>query len=447
MRIHLTVLAYRLSLIANRLSFWRYAICDMRYASKYLVIAACSILGILLLLGFPLQAQPKTVFGPRELGPFIEGDEVPPQNLVILLKGATTGPKGSIWYDYYKDVIIPEMERATNGLMKVRMYGGGMMGEEADAIRKMKMGQLHAVGITVMGLTMVLPEICVFELPFLFDWEPDLYYGGKYCQIDYILEKLEPTLARSLEKRGFQFLGFTESSVCAITSQFPIKRVEDFVRLKFWCWRGDRIRPEINRVFGFRKIVSLEPFDVAAMLSTGMVDSSVAAWYLTVILQWWPHVKYVTDYPLYGYEGATVIFDKDVLVQVLAFVDKWGQRYGLGDGRDVVRKILEINDRGLREVRFGARRNEVKAREDLIRRGAVTEVHFPEPELEKLRQKILPLYDKLADKKYPGWLLDEILEYRQEYRRLKADGRLTDDWYERGIIPDGDQRDQWRTQW
>lgn len=405
-----------------------------------------ALIALALLLGSSGQAQ-QEVFGPWELGPFIEGKKVPPEGMVILLKGATTGPEGSLWYDFFADKIGPEIEQMTNGLLKIRLYGGGLMGSEADTIRKMRMKQLHAVGVTVMGLTMIIPEICVFELPFLFDWEPELYYNGKYCGIDYILEKLEPSVAKLAEERGFQFLGFTESSVCAITSQFPLRKVEDFGRLKFWVWRGDRIRPEINQAFGFRKVVSAEPYDIASMLSTGMVDSSVAAWYLNVILQWWPHVKYATDYPLYGYESAATIFDGRVFDQVMAFVDRWGDRYGLPDGRGLVRSILELLDRRYSELRLLVRQNEVKGKEELIKRGAIEEVHFPEPELAKLRERILPLYDKLADKKYPRWLLEEILKYRQEYRKLKAAGKLTDDWYERGIIPDGDQRDEWRTQW
>lgn len=415
----------------------------------------CSIIGILLfLVGSSIQArpeaigvQPKTVFDPWELGPFIEGDEVPPKDMVILLKAASVAPEGSTWLKLFYELMESELDKRLHGLVRIKLYAGGVMGDEADTIRKMKMKQLHIVGVTNMGLTMLVPEMCVFELPFLFDWEPELYYSGKYCEVDYVFEKLENSTAKLCAEKGIQFLGFQEAGFCSITSKFPIRSVEDLKKLKFFVLRQDRIRPEINLVFGFRKTTSTEIYDIASMLSTGMVDSALASWYASVLLQWWPHVKYATDYPVYGYETSSTLFDKRVLDRVVAFAKKWGNRYGFEDFRDIARNLLELTDRAYIQIRFATRQDEAKARKELIERGAIEEVHFPEGELEKLRQKVLPLYDKLADKKYPRWLLEEILKYREEYRKLKAAGKLTADWYERGILPEGDQHDQWRTEW
>lgn len=116
------------------------------------------------------------------------------------------------------------------------------------------------------------------------------------------------------------------------------------------------------------------------------------------------------------------------------------------DGPDLIRSLLKTTDRDMTRLRFIIRLDDVKAREGLIKRGAIQEVHFPEAELERLRQKVLPLYDKLADKLYPGWLLDKILKYRQEYRKLKAEGKL-DEFHETSILPGGNQFDEWRTEW
>lgn len=164
--------------------------------------------------------------------------------------------------------------------------------------------------------------------------------------------------------------------------------------------------------------------------------------------QWWPHVKYITDHPIYGYDAAIVALDKRVFDQIVAFANKWGQLIGIHDVRGMVRRVIKGIDEDVTKMRPAIRKADAEAREELISRGAIEEVHFPEEEIEKLRHKILPLYDKLVDKKiYPRWFLDEILKYRQEYRKLKAEGKKLDEFHETGILPGGNQFDEWRTKW
>ncbi len=66
--------------------------------------------------------------------------------------------------------------------------------------------------------------------------------------------------------------------------------------------------------------------------------------------------------------------------------------------------------------------------------------------MEKLKENARSLYNELAGKYYPRWLLDEILKYRDEYRRLKSEGKL-DEFHESRILPGGDQSEEWRTKW
>ena len=231
------------------------------------------------------------------------------------------------WYTIINEGMVKGVERITNEHMTTMCYAGGLMGDEADTIRKVRMKQLVGVGVTNMGTMLIIPELCVLALPFLFDWEPELYYNGKYCEVDYILKKLEPTTRKLVEKRGFEYWGFAETCFDRIGSQVPIRSVEDFQKLKFWLFRGDRIRPEINKVFGFKKTASGGLFDAASMLSVGMIDSCFGGWYMHVILQWWPHLKYITDYPVYGYESASCFINSEFFKRLAAFGDKWGPRY------------------------------------------------------------------------------------------------------------------------
>ncbi len=372
------------------------------------------------------------ITGPWGLRQYIDGEK-PSDNLIILLKGASVAPEGSSWWNFLQNEIIPDIHQLSMGLIDIKMYPGGVLGDEIDTIKLLHAQELSILGVTNMGLTQMIPEMCVLELPFLFDWEPDLFYAGKRTEVDYILEKLVPTASRLAIKHGYEFAGFLETCFETLATKIPLRTVEDLTRLRFWYWRGDMIRQDINKAFGL-KTQTFELYEIGNVLRTGFVDTTVCAWYVSIILQWWPHIKYAVDYPFYGYESATFMFHGRFYDQLIPFFDKWGYLYGLKNGADFKERFLKLWKRHLAELRFLLRRDEAIARKNLLKE-KIKEVHFPEAELEKLRNRILPLYDNLADKKYPKSLLDEILKYREEYRRLKKEGKLDNNWYENGVMP------------
>ena len=336
---------------------------------------------------------------PWDLEQYISGGKTPPKNLSILFKGASVAPDGSSWFNEI-DKWLPVLDKEAKGLIKIKFYAGGVMGDEIDTIRKMRMNQLHLLGVTNMGLTKMIPELCVFELPFLFDYEPDIHFSGKRTQVDYILEKLEPTVARLAIKNGYHLGGFLEVGFDHFGSQVPITKADDIKKLKFWLFRGDRIREEINKAYGL-SASPMELFDVAMNLSTGRIDSTFVQYMAAILLQWWPYIKYGTEYPLYGYESATIVFNGKVFDQIVPFVEKWGSMWGFKTGIDFKVKLLGLLDKACTGLRFIIRKDEYTSRQKIFREGLIKEVSMPRAELEKLKKKILPLYDKLADDKYP----------------------------------------------
>ena len=61
------------------------------------------------------------------------------------LKLATMAPDGSIWMQALTDAKT-EIEAATAGAVKVKIYPGGIMGSEKDVLFKIKTGQLQGGG-------------------------------------------------------------------------------------------------------------------------------------------------------------------------------------------------------------------------------------------------------------------------------------------------------------
>ncbi len=83
-----------------------------------------------------------------------------------VVKMATLAPIGSPWHN-----LLIEMGQAwrdaTDGEVILRIYPGGVAGDERDMIRKIRIGQLHAAAVTIEGLTEISRDMNVFYIPML----------------------------------------------------------------------------------------------------------------------------------------------------------------------------------------------------------------------------------------------------------------------------------------
>ena len=69
----------------------------------------------------------------------------------LTIKIGSLAPTGSPW-DLSLRRIAAAWYQASNGTVEVKIYPGGIAGDEPDMIRKMRIGQLDSAGITVIGL-------------------------------------------------------------------------------------------------------------------------------------------------------------------------------------------------------------------------------------------------------------------------------------------------------
>jgi len=378
----------------------------------------------------------------------------------MLFKGALTPPKGTAQYDDVIEAVLPGVDRILKKYkdkfrFKTVIYAGGILGDEPDYIRKIKLDEIQWAGGTISLAEMVEPAISVYDLPFLFDYEPELYYDKhENCQIDWILDKSAPTINRLLDKKGFILMALADggSWECIATKRAPILKAEDLSKYTFFMFPQSRIAGEINKALNFKKTLVCKIWDVPSVAATGMLDSLVCCWYWHIIVQVTPYYKYVTDYPIRGFLAACGIVQKKMLYDMVNLGKNFGPMMGMDKDEmlRIARNMLFSFTDGVKGVlRRNLRVKEGEARRRLIESGIYKMVKLPEAELNKIRNKILPLYSKLADQNgmYPKWFLDEVLKYREEYRKFKKDGKLTKKWYKKCIYPDGFDPYKWTRVW
>jgi len=214
----------------------------------------------------------------------------------IIIKFATVAPEGSTWINQMKELDKTIREKS-KGRLGFRIYAGGVAGDELDALRKIRIGQIHSAAFSGVGFGQILPMVRVLDLPFLFRNDDE---------VDMVHQELESFFSRHFRENGFELLAWAEVGNVHLFSRHPILKVSDLERLKVWTWSGDPIAKETFSAMGTNPI-PLAITDVTTALNTGMIDTVYAPPLGAVALQWNLYVKVMTTLPLAHSTGAVLV--------------------------------------------------------------------------------------------------------------------------------------------
>lgn len=179
------------------------------------------------------------------------------------IKVATIAPKGSIYHRALQEM-GEAYRRASGPQARFLVYTDSIQGTEADTVRRMRVGQLDASMLTVVGLTEIDASVAALQyMPMMFrSWE----------ELDYVREKLRPELEGKLAAKGFAVLIWGEGGWVQFFTKEPIVHPEEFKRARIFAWSGDRIQPAVMKSLGYHP-VSIPIADILPGLETGMLDT------------------------------------------------------------------------------------------------------------------------------------------------------------------------------
>lgn len=215
------------------------------------------------------------------------------------IKFAVLAPPGSSW-TVELNKLNTRLKARTNGRLKLKIYPGGVMGDETDVIRKLRQGQLQGAALTGMGLGEIAPEARLLEIPF---------YYQNYAEFDRAQAKIGPRIAKSMEKAGFVSLGSAEVGFVYLFTDRPIHRQQDLKGVKMWMWAGDPLAEQT-----FKELhITPKPLgitDVMTSLQTNMINGVYNSPMALLALQWNTQVKYMLDLKLTMSTGGLVVTKK-----------------------------------------------------------------------------------------------------------------------------------------
>jgi len=307
----------------------------------------------------------------------------------VTIKLATLAPEGSSWIKTFNALNL-EVKKKTENKVQFRIYPGGVLGDEVDMLRKMKIGQIQGVALTSAGLSTLFREMDVLQIPFLFQ---------TYEEVDAVLAKMDSFFRKGFEDNGYILLGWSEGGFLYLMSTVPIASVADLKKAKVWIWKDS---PMSEAIFDEAKVsaIPLSIPDVLVGLQTGLVNVVYAPPTGAISLQWFTKVKYLTDVPLVYLAGAIVV-KKETFQQISSSYQSF---------------IFEIFQRHLNQLKAVTRNENREAIQVMTKHG--TKIVTPsKDQIDEFKRLSNQAMSRLGSQSFSKKVLNEVSSILEGNRR------------------------------
>ncbi|MBI9076329.1 MAG: TRAP transporter substrate-binding protein DctP [Desulfatibacillum sp.] len=304
-------------------------------------------------------------------------------------KLATIAPKGVGWAVHYENIVLPVIREVVGDEFEIKVFWGGVMGDEEEVIRKMHGGILQGAGFSGQGSTLACPAMSVVELPFLFN---------NYDEVDYIKKKMTSTFEDLFRENGFFLFAWCDQDFDVIISRDkPFTRLEDFQGTPFMTWYGP-LEEKLLTGLG----ATLAPLDVpeiASAAQAGKFQAAIGPCVFILGAQLHNVVRNINPCQIRYSPSLNVLTNA-----------AWNSVPQSMQKEFYTKRPDAIN-------RFNSRVREDNARtlEALYKYGLQKD-EFSRVELKKLKMATRGLWDELAGSLYSRALLDEVLQHLEDYR-------------------------------
>jgi TRAP-type C4-dicarboxylate transport system substrate-binding protein len=310
----------------------------------------------------------------------------------IIVRMATLVPDGSSWHLILKEM-ADKWKQASGGRVTVRLFPGGVAGDDPDVVRKMRLGTLNAGVLTSVGVAELDKSVYAMGIPLMYE---------SYDEVYWVHEKMRPKLEASLESKGFVVLNWADGGWVHFFTQKPVAVPDDLRKLKLFTWAGDAEAVEVWRAAGFNP-VPLPSTEIATALQTGLVEALGSPPQVAVISQFFNHARNMTGLRWQLLQGATIV-SKATWEKIPA---------------DVRPEMLRISQEAGARLQKEVRDAEAKDVAAMEKRG-LTVVPVSAAQRAQWQKLTESIYPRIRGKVVPAEAFDEAMRYRDEYRKQRG---------------------------
>ena len=197
------------------------------------------------------------------LGPWASG---PVAAAEIVLRAGHTQNAGEPM-DLALKMMDEHLQKATGGQAKIEIFPSMQLGGEVEMIKQVLTGTLDIVTPSNGPLTNFVPELKIFDMPFLFRDEQHM--------LRVLRGPVLQDISNIVAKRGIRLLGVFNIGVRHIMSKKPIKSIADLKGLKIRTMQTPYHVAAFN-AFG-ANATPISYAELYSSLQTGVVDGAEAA--------------------------------------------------------------------------------------------------------------------------------------------------------------------------
>jgi len=308
------------------------------------------------------------------------------------LKIGSLIPKNSLYHRQLME-IGETWKKSQSGSARFNVFTDGSQGGEAEMVRRMRIGQLQAALLSVVGLREIEPSIAALQnLPLAFrSWE----------ELDYVREKMRPAMEKKFIDKGYVVLAWGDAGWVRFFSKQPAFSPDDYKKMKFFAWGSEAEQQEIMKSLGYTP-VPLEPTDILPSIQTGMINVVPSTPYFALASQIYNTAPNMLEINWAPIVGAFVITKK-----------AWDEM-----SPEMQKALRMASDKAGAMIRIQARKEVEEAVDAMKKRGL--QVNKPNPEQMKEWTALSEsLYPRIRGKMVPADTFDEVFTHLKAFRTQK----------------------------
>ena len=216
------------------------------------------------------------------------------QTPALRINLGTLAPRGSSYYQ----VLSTMGEQWREFGVKLVVYPDGSQGTEADMVRLMRVGTLHAGLLTATGLSEIDPTVTVMQAyPLLF---------RDFDELEYVLAHMQTLFATRLQAQGFVPLFWGDAGWLRYFFKERVTTIAQLHQVKAFLWSGANEQQRIMREMGWNP-VPLETSDMLQGLATGQITGISVPPIIALVSQFEKRVPFMLDLNYAPLVGACVL--------------------------------------------------------------------------------------------------------------------------------------------
>ncbi len=305
------------------------------------------------------------------------------------LKISTQYPDGTMLVNHLK-AASEKIAAQTEGRVKLKIYPGGVMGDDRAVQRKISIGQLHGALAQAGAFAQQYRDSQVLNLPLAFN---------SYDEVDHVRKMLDPLIQKGFAEKGLVTFGAVDGGFAYVMTTEPVASVEQLRQQKLWLPANDTASAKAAKVFELSPIM-LNLGTVLTSLQTGAINAFAAPPAAALALQWHSRVQHLTNVPLLYTYGLLAINQKH-----FAKLSEQDQK--------VVTDILEGS---FKQMDAESRADNIKAFEAIQKQGVTVVAPSPEQMKEWKAYAAKATAELVEEGEVSQGMLDTLQGLLDEYR-------------------------------